>query len=49
MLPVMSCLYIFESKRMDELKSSAMLSVIPAVTPAHILAIVMTVPFFDLR
>ena len=38
MEPVMSSLYSLQSKRMEELKSSAMLSVTPAVTPAHIFA-----------
>ena len=39
MLPVMSCRYIRWSKRREELKSSAMLSVTPLVRPAHIFAI----------
>ena len=38
MLPCISCLYILLSKRMEELKSSAIGSVSPAVTPAHIFA-----------
>ena len=38
MLPVISWRAIRLSKRIDELKSSARLSVFPAVTPAHIFA-----------
>ncbi len=45
-LPVMSCLYILESKLIEELKSSAMLSVTPSVRPAHIFAIYFSVMSF---
>ena len=42
MLPVISSLYILQSKRIEELKSSATRSVSPAVLPAHIFAMLLS-------